>query len=160
MFIPDPATATKEGKKFVVPPTFFVDTKIIIFLNRVQKNRANSQKNSILYPKNRNMGLRSGIRKKPIPVPGSRGRKPGSLIRIRKRCVQVTLSDPHSYIPPSFLLFPVPIPIDIEMISSHKFYQMSNLKYLLSLNTPPPPHLYILASILFLLLFTAAQLRM
>jgi hypothetical protein len=94
--IPDPKTATKErGEKKIVVQPFFVATnitkfKIILFLNWRRKNLGQFTKNDrIFYPQNcqlalKNIGLESGIRKKTIPDPGSRGQKGiGSRIRIR-----------------------------------------------------------------------------
>ncbi len=97
--IPDPKTATKERdekKIFVIP--FYVATNFtklkIIFSFEVLKKKiwANFQKIIELFTQKIVTKLskiwlwdpRSGIRKKPIPDPGSRGQKgTGSRIRIR-----------------------------------------------------------------------------
>jgi hypothetical protein len=95
--IPDPKTATKErGEKKIVVITFFVATNfakfnIILFLKCQTKKcgpifqriiEVFTQK--IVMKALKNMGLGSGIRKKSIPDPGSRGQKgTGSQIRIR-----------------------------------------------------------------------------
>ncbi len=88
MFIPDlgsritdPKTATKERgeKKFVVK--FHKIENYFIFEMLKENIWVNFQR---IWELSQNMGLVSGIRKKPIPDPGSRGKKgTGSRIRIR-----------------------------------------------------------------------------
>jgi hypothetical protein len=86
-WIPDPKTGTKERgeKKFVVIPFFvatnFTNCKLFYFWNAEEKIVGQFSKNYItFYPKNchlalKNMGLGSGIPKKPILNPGSRSHK-------------------------------------------------------------------------------------
>jgi hypothetical protein len=97
--IPDPKTATKErGEKKFVVITFYVATNFHKIANyfsfEVLKKKiwANFQRIIELFTHKIVNKLskiwvwdpRSGIRKKPIPDPGSRGQKgTGSLIRIR-----------------------------------------------------------------------------
>jgi hypothetical protein len=92
--IPDPKTATKDRgeKKFFVKPFFvatFHKTEYYFIFDMLKKKLAQFSKNySSFNPKNchqalKNMGLGSGIRKKPILDLGSRGQKgTGSRIRI------------------------------------------------------------------------------
>jgi hypothetical protein len=75
----DPKTATKERveKKFVVLP-------FLCHKNHKIENYINFELVEIKIWALKNRGLGSGIRKKPIPDPGSRGQKgTGSWIRIR-----------------------------------------------------------------------------
>ena len=97
--IPDPKTVTKErGEKKICYHTFFCSHKFykleyyVIFEMLKKKIWANFQRIfEVFTPKIFNMlsniwvwDLGSGIRKKPIPDPGSRGQKgTGSRIRIR-----------------------------------------------------------------------------
>ncbi len=97
--IPDPKTATKErgDKKFVVIPfyvaTNFTKLKIILVLKCWRKKFGSIFKGLYNFlPKKLSLSCqtcrfgirdpRSGIRKKPIPDPGSRGQK-GTRSRIR-----------------------------------------------------------------------------
>ncbi len=71
-------------------PQISQNCKLFQFWSAEKKNLGLFSKNyKTFYPKNchyalKNMGLGSGIRKKPIPGPGSRGQKgTGSRIRIR-----------------------------------------------------------------------------
>ncbi len=99
--IPDPKIATKErgGKNFVIKlfsvATFFTKLNIILFLKCWRKKFGPNFKELLKFlPKKLSLSSqkygfgirdpRSGIRKKPIPDPGSRGQKgTGSRIRIR-----------------------------------------------------------------------------
>jgi hypothetical protein len=104
--IPDPKTAMKDfgEKKFVVIPFFGVInfTKLNYFIFEMLKKKiwAKFQKiielfNQILSLSSQKYGFgirdsRSGIRKKPIPDPGSRGQKgTGSRIWIRNTVYNV-----------------------------------------------------------------------
>ncbi len=93
--IPDPKTATKErGENFFFYHTFLCSHKFhkienyFSFEVTKKKNLGQFSKNFRTFcPKNchqalKNIGLGSGIRKKPIPDPGSRGQK-GTGSRIR-----------------------------------------------------------------------------
>jgi hypothetical protein len=92
--IPDPKTATKErGEKNLLSYLFFVATKIIKFLKFVRKKMcADFQRIIELFTQKIVTMLSKiwvwdpgfGIRKKPIPDPGSRGQK-GTESRIRIR---------------------------------------------------------------------------
>jgi hypothetical protein len=93
------ATKERDEKKFCQTfffiATYFTKFSIVLFLNAEEKNLGQFSKNyEAFYPKNchlalKNMALGFGIRdpgsgKKPIPDPGSRGKKgTGSPIRIR-----------------------------------------------------------------------------